>query len=122
MKWIAHYNDGTTLAQYNEDGSENRYQDINRDKLIAFTLWNDNKLSLALHLQPGQRLIYRKRVEKKSGEPDIMVYLAGWQQTVNGENVQSIAYVTQGGEIHLAGAFKEDHPWFYSPEFLDFEQ
>lgn len=120
MNWTAHYNDGTTLNQYNGD-NENRYQDIDRSKLTCFVLSNDEKLLFAVHLQPDQRLIYRKRVEKKAGLPDTVIYLAGWQQTVNGQNIQSIAYVTEGGQIHLAGEFKEDHPWFYSPELLPFE-
>jgi len=115
MKWLARYNDKTELHQVNDDGSENRYVDINRAKLESFALYSDEGRHLfELHLDQGQRFIYRKRVEQRTGESPFAVYMVGWQKTVNGVNVQSIAYVTESGQVHMAGAWREDHPWFYS--------
>jgi len=31
MKWLAVYNDNTYLSQYNEDGTENKYENIVAD-------------------------------------------------------------------------------------------
>jgi hypothetical protein len=123
MQWIAIYKDGTDLKQYNEDGSENRYQDIDRTKLDSFVLYQDiAKPLLWIHLETDQRLIYRRRVEKRMDGTETVVYLAGWQQTVKGQNVQSISYIAPDGSIHQAGAFKEDHPWFYPVEPVPCEQ
>jgi hypothetical protein len=66
-------------------------------------------------LEPGQRLIFRRRIEQPSGGPAIVCYLAGWQQTIHGQNVQSIAYVfEEGSRIEWAGKFREGHAWFYA--------
>ncbi len=123
MKWIARYNDGETLSQYKEDGSENRYADIDRNRLVEFTVVSDlNESMFTLHLDPGQRLIYRRRVKQSPGLSPIVVYIVGWQMTVAGNNVQSIAYISEDKDIHMAGAWKEDHPWFYSVQPVPCEE
>jgi len=115
MQWVAQYNDGSELSQYNADGSENKYANIDRERLLTFGLFdNSGDLKLAIHLDPGQRLIYRRRVEHRTGHQPITVYMAGWQQTIAGQNVQSIQYLFPDGSIHSAGAWREDHAWFYS--------
>lgn len=123
MKWIARYNDGETLSQYKEDGSENRYADIDRNRLVEFTVVSDlNESMFTLHLDPGQRLIYRRRVKQSPGLSPIVVYIVGWQMTVAGNNIQSIAYISEDKDIHMAGAWKEDHPWFYSVQPVPCEE
>ena len=122
-RWEARYNDGSTLPQYHADGSENRYADIERERLESFALLReDGTVLFRLHLDPGQRLIFRRRVERQVGGTDRVVYLVGWQQTVNGSNVQSMGYVTGDGEIHLAGRWRDDHPWFYSVQPVPCEE
>jgi hypothetical protein len=117
LRWEARYNDGTVLSQNRADGGENRYADIDRSRLDSFALVRaDGTAVLQLHLDTGQRLIFRRRVEQQASGTERIVYLVGWQQTVNGTNIQSIAYVTGDGETHLAGRWREDHPWFYSAQ------
>jgi hypothetical protein len=116
MQWVAFYSDQTSLRQYNADGGENRYADIDRARLEAFALFQDDgeTLVFALYLEPGQRLIFRRRVEQSPGGEQTVVYLVGWQQTIEGRNVQSIAYIFPNGVVHLAGPWRDDHPWFYA--------
>lgn len=122
ITWTAEYSDGTVFPQY-ENGKEHAYKDIDRTKLMAFALYTkEGHHIITIHLSPDQRLIYRRRVQKTPGQEDIACYLAGWQETVNGRNVQSIVYVFENGQIHMAGEWDESHPWFYSPELLMFEQ
>jgi hypothetical protein len=117
MQWVALYSDGSGLCQYNGDGSENKYADIDRARLTNFALFtDDHRKVVEIHLEPGQRLIYRRRVEHPPGKPKIVVYMVGWQQTIAGQNVQSIAYVFPDGRIEIAGQFREDHRWFYAIE------
>lgn len=120
MQWVARYTDGSELPQYNGDGSENKYADIDRTRLQTFGLFDDRaRLVIAVHFdEPGKRLIYRRRIEQRSGFDPVTVCLVGWQQTVAGHNVQSIQYVFPDGTIHSAGAWNEQHPWFYAPELL----
>lgn len=122
MKWIARYNDGNELHQYREDGSENKYADIDRSRLVSFALTDDlNHHVFELHLDPGQRLIYRRRVQQICGDEPFVVYMIGWQMTVAGKNVQSIVYISQEGEVHMAGAWRDEHQWFYSIQPVDCE-
>ena len=117
MQWLATYQDGTTLGQYNGSG-EISSERIDRSKLTAFALVNEEgSRVLELHLEPGQRLIFRRRIEQPVGGLQIVCYLVGWQQTIHGQNVQSIAYVfDEGATIVWAGKFQQDHPWFYPIE------
>ncbi len=115
MNWQAQYNDGSGLSQFEEDGKENKYADIDRNRIDSFALYlDDGRLAFRLWLDPGQRLIYRRRVEISTGCDPFAVYLCGWQRTIAGENVQSVAYVTECGEVHLAGKWRDDHRWFYA--------
>lgn len=117
MPWVARYNDGTELTQFNADGSEHRYTDIDRSKLVSFALYDaDGGKILEVHLEPGQRLIYRRRVETRDGTPLKVVYIVGWQQTIAGQNVQSICYVFPD-HVEVAGRWRNDHPWFYSVQY-----
>lgn len=123
MKWEARYNDNTSLPQYNPDGSENKYKDIDRARLASFAvLADDGRLVFEMHLDPRARLIFRRRVEQSAGGNRMVVHMVGWQRTVGGENVQSIAYITECGEIHMAGAWRDDHPWFYPAQSVPCEQ
>lgn len=122
MTWLAQYNDGSSLPQFNPDGSENNYADIDRQRLAAFSIVKDNAPAIVVHLDPGQRLIYRRRVAKHGNGQETVVLLVGWQATVNGRNVQSIAYVYPDASIHMAGEWRDDHPWFYPIQTVPCEE
>ncbi len=124
MQWVAYYNDGTHLCQYDDDGTENKYADIDRSKLDSFALYDRpaTRKLFHLHIEPGQRLIYRRRVEKIVGGPEQVCYMIGWQQTVGEQNIQSIAYVFEDGTIELAGRWRDDHSWFYSIQTVPSEE
>jgi len=123
MYWVATYKDGSTLNS--QKGC--KYQDIDRSLLSHFSLVGDRNTIYTLWLDPGQRLIYRRRVFT-TGDTEQVWHLMGWQQTITvaargpsggpvilaQENVQSIAYISDDGlRVNLAGKFREDHPLFY---------
>lgn len=121
--WRAIYKDGTSLPQYNVDGSENKYADIDRTKICAFEFYKDGKLILVLDIAPGARLIYRKRVEQSSGGESLNVYLIGWQKTVEGRNVQSIACVPEYNDVILfVDGWREGSRWLYPVQELPCEK
>ena len=39
-EWIAHYNDGSDFSQFDENGNERLFGEIDKDKLISFELVN----------------------------------------------------------------------------------
>ncbi len=110
-EWEAIYSDGTTLPQYNEKGEANGYENIDSTKLKAFAIYGNKKLHFRLHLEPGQRLIYLRRglidFSKRTGKITDKRYflMVGWQQQVNGKNIQSISYLYDDGHIEQAGVF-----------------
>lgn len=121
-EWQAIYTDGTTLPQYNEDGSENKYTAIERDRLIQFIIYRYTRPKLIIHLDRHKKLIYRmRRAENDRGEQEA-VYLVGWQEKRNGYNIQSLSFLFEDDHIEVVDGFKEDHPWFYSINFLSEEQ
>lgn len=100
------------------------YDKLKRDNLAAFKVTIGKQELFTLHLEDGQRLIYRRRPPNTPGIPlekskHPVIYMIGWRQRVGGKDVQSITYICdwvgRGWQIHQAGKFREDHPWFYSP-------
>jgi len=121
--WKAIYKDGTSLCQFEEDGKENKYPDIDRYRLAAFEIRKaaareqPDRLLFKMFMEPGRRLIYRRRVLERmqfgKEKPELIrekrtvVYLVGWQATIEGRNVQDIAYVFGDGHVELAGKWRE---------------
>ncbi len=109
--WRAHYSDGTDLWQDENHG----YHDIDRDRLVAFDLWQENRLLVRVDMTGGdehkgvgpKRLIWRKR-HTHDGSTDQVMHMAGWQRKVKGVNVQSICYVFEDGVVLLGGQWNEN--------------
>ena len=60
--WVVIYRDGGHISNSDVFGVASKYTDIDRSKLKSFELYIDDKHVITLHLEPGQRLIYRRRV------------------------------------------------------------
>jgi hypothetical protein len=119
IQWIAHYG-ADTFPQYNEDGSENKYADIDRSRLTAFSLVRDGSVIVRIHMSPDKRLIYRRRIEVRPGGGKTTCHLAGWQKTVGGENTQSIVCVFEHlNTFEVIDGWKDG--WYDKPDFLEFE-
>ena len=120
LSWVADYGK-TSLPQYNEDGTENKYGDIDRQSLKRFILIEGNKVRFVLNLDPGKRLVYRRRVAM-----DVMskvtetIHIFGYQEHIqNGYNKQVINfYFEKIGYLETTDGFKEGHEWFYPVIFL----
>lgn len=120
LQWVAYYGD-EVFPQYNPDGTENRYQDIDRDRLTAFALVKDGNLVTRVHFEAGMRLIYRRRVAIRAGDKVTVCYLVGWQKTENGVNSQAISCVFEhGGPVEIIPRWTDG--MFNAPELLPFEQ
>ena len=121
IQWLAYYSNGTTLAQY--DGEiENKYTDIDRERLVAFALMRDGAPMVMIHFdEPGKRLIYRRRVFLRPGFGPETFYLVGWQLRIQGENVQSICVMSESGAMDVIGSWRDDHPLFGGVEYLPCE-
>ena len=118
-RWEAIYNDGNILHQYNGDGTENKYIDIDRHRLIRFILHDSYGPAIVLNLTRSKKLIYRRRVALNlNSKIQEVVYIAGWQENIEGKNIQMLCFLFEDGHIEIANHFSENHPWFYPVIFL----
>lgn len=119
LTWKADYGD-SCLTQYNEDGTENKYGDIDRQSLKRFILMDGDKVRFILHVDPGKRLIYRRRtaIDVMSRVQEV-VYIIGYQENIQGYNKQALNfYFESTGHVETMDRFKEEHRWFYPVQFL----
>ena len=120
LTWTAFYRDGSKLHQIDPvTGQETSSERIDRSRLAAIALYDDRGLLvLSQHYQPGWRAVFRRRTEicQQTGQRQV-VYLLGWQQTVEGRNVQHISAVVQrpdgGTLVQNIGRWQEGHRWLY---------
>lgn len=117
MIWVAQYNDGTSLRQFNPDNSENLFKDINQDKLVEFCILNEEEV-YSINLSTGIfnlnglkisfdevnsndafRLIYFKRVRQSIGGINSVsiTYNIGYQTTKNNKNVTRYLMISEEG-------------------------
>ena len=109
ITWKAIYNDGSCLTQYNADGTENRYEDIDRYKLSRFDLYKNADIDktpfYSLYLRHGQRLIFRRRNFISTNGERHMIIIVGWQKTYDTKplptNATAINYIYEDGSIAL---------------------
>lgn len=121
--WIAEYKDGTVIRQQKEDGTIVSADSIDRDKIKTFSLMNGEACVVKLHLLKGEKLIYRRRVEKTVGGPERACHIIGHRKYVGheGDIAQATMFVFEDGGIEMISDFQEDHPWFYEPKLREFE-
>jgi len=124
--WVAIYKDKKCLPQFDfETGRENKFSKINHSRLesvalLPFTTELSHKIvsvptevrflpTYRVQLNDKKRLILlRRNIIKfkmaakvpKALERKI-VYLLGWQQTVNGRNVKAVMFIHEDGRVVL---------------------
>lgn len=107
MKFRANYNDDTFYEWDEDTPTENAYLKIDRSKLKNIELSYVGKLVHRCHLERGQRLILRRRVEMNiRGQIKHEVYLVGYQETIAGQNRQAITAIFDDGHTELIGSWK----------------
>lgn len=109
MHFRANYSDDT-FYEWDEDDEnaiKNAYLQIDRSKLKSIELSHAGRLLHRLHLERGQRLILRRRVQANiRGEIVNEIYLVGYQETVQGQNRQAITAIFGDGHTELIGSWK----------------
>ncbi len=120
LYWIAQYNDGTEICSKTSTRSS-----IDRTRLERFILLqvNNDKPIVVLNMDPGKRLVLRMRhtIGVVSGDKST-VWIAGWQETIKGENRQMISFIFPDGSVEITDGFKKGHSWFYPVIFRPEEQ
>lgn len=124
MIWTAKYNNGNQLKQFEVDGKENLFKDIDQERLEFFTITNGtSQISLDLktgvfelnnsiieidglsHRDEEYRLIYFRRVSVSigtiSGISDKTIkHFIGYQITIDNKN-HKVIFNEQGGKFQI---------------------
>lgn len=107
MHFRTNYTDGTFFEWDEDTPSESSYSKIDRTKLQSVELSYSGKLVHRLHLEKGQRLILRRRVQRQMFSEALReIYLVGYQETINGINRQAITAIFDDGHTELIGSWK----------------
>ena len=118
--FTALYQNGDMLTLSDELSFDN----IPREDLVGMMVKIGNGELLTIHLEPGQKLIYRARRVKSPGvsadqQKAPTIYLIGVREKIGEKTVQFITYIVdwvdKGFRIHQAGKWNDNHQWFYAP-------
>lgn len=104
--WVAHYDDETTLAEYDQTG-EHGFADVDQSKLVAFRLIPHREglpspvLKVTADIRP---IFFRRRtitIDPVSGREvgRSCVHCLGWQTTAHGKNVASYTFFFEDGSV-----------------------
>lgn len=105
--WRVHYSDGTTFDEYEPDGTEHSFAEVDNPRVAVVELLPQHDW-LAEHVvkidaAAGTRPIFFRRrsriVNLESGEDTAgpVIHCLGWQKTVNGRNVASYLFLFADG-------------------------
>lgn len=111
LQWRAVYEDKSILNQYEPSGKENKYTDIDRERLVRFDMLDKatQKPVYSVWLNEGQQLIYRRRtimpIKPTPERPIQVIYLVGYRQTImtnsGPRNFVVLNYLYEDGSVAL---------------------
>lgn len=109
FKWQAQYNDGTTLNQIDDSGDKHAYEDIDRSRLLQFSLIRDNEPNNALPFftvvfdkQDGEKLVWTRRTYYTIGSNEAKVF------NIVGKKGQYIAAISPDEIVIIRDNFVND--------------
>jgi hypothetical protein len=119
LTWQAVYSD-KTVNQYNLDGTQNRYDELQREGLTAFHLVDkQGKVVVSIPLGEDKKLFYRMRVSLHfSLGVQERIYIVGWRKK---DGAKQIWVVDCEGKVKVYDGFIEKSRWLYPPQFFQSE-
>lgn len=106
--WIAVYNDGTELHQFDEKTKRfHQFKEIDQSRLNRFVMraWHTNQLFSVL-FTPGMKLIHFYRIAVlEVGTPNerrVKFYFFGFEKKVAGRVSKSLMFIDVKDNLHLA--------------------
>ena len=105
-RWVAIYQDGKVLKQFDDHGTFHQFAEINQAELATFKMVNDDHPDFTLLFNPEKmKLIhFYKRVRLNictEDEVNITAYCVGWETKIFNHTVKTIGVILPTGEIVL---------------------
>lgn len=122
VTWKAMYEDGTEVNQFQSDGVELSSDSISRDHVKSMTLFKGGVPVATLDIEPGQKLVYRRRTTMTVGGPRDVCHILGWRQR-QGDDIKSrvLFYFENKDKVEEIDGFRDYHP-YDPPNFRKFEE
>ena len=124
IMWKATYEDGTEVCQFQPDGLEVSTDSVSRNHVRSMVLSKGGVPVVTLDIEPGQKLVYRRRTEMIPGKNVTEIcHILGWRQRQEDQIVSRVLFYFESDDrIEEIDGFREDHPWYYAPNFRKFEE
>lgn len=117
--WLAVYNDGTSLLQYNDD-KEISVDALDKKKLYQFRLINEEgSIIFAYEFKKGQYPFYRRRTAINPEGVLEVIHIIGQMSRINGEQYTNVAFVYESSGRIEVGDFNCGAKWKHPIEFHD---
>lgn len=113
--WRATYLDGSVA----ETGS---YDKIDRENLKWFEVLCDGNSRLKIHIQPHEKLFFRKRNDISPGNNGESRVIVGTRWAKCNKISNMIAICHSNGQVELSSEWMEGQGLFYPPKYRDFER
>lgn len=122
MMWRAVYSDGTALSQFDSDGSEHKYTEIDRSKTCMIQLVENCEPVFSMPLKEGQCFFIRQRVTiDLHAREKQRVWIVGWRQKKLLRTDMKVNFVYSDGKVETLDEFQPDHRLYRPINFLPFE-
>ena len=116
MIWEATYGDGTVLKQI-QGGIEISSDRIDRSRVVAISIVDNDRVVVTVHLKARQKLVYRRRTSIDTNGERRVCHIVGWRQKIGYAITQAFVFCFEDGQTHVLSEFIEGDRWFYAPQF-----
>lgn len=116
FRWVAYDNEGASVSQVAASGQKNAYESLPLDNLKSFELWDwaRNERVLLVTFRPGERLVWRRRMEMTpGGSVQEACHIVG--KIAKDGHKGIVGIFESDGRIEAVGEFLPNSNWFYPP-------
>lgn len=116
FRWVAYNNDGGAVSQVAASGQKNSYEELPLDNLKSFELWDwqMNQRVLLVTFKPGEKLVWRRRMEMTpGGSVQEVCHIVGKIGRDGSKGI--IGIFESDGRIEATSEFLPNSNWFYPP-------
>lgn len=118
--WKVTLDDGLVINQVDEEGRKYAYEDLPHARIRLFELHDQGVVGLRMTFQPGEQLIWRRRVQMQPGNQVTEVcHIVGKKV---GSLTGVVGFFESDGRVEAVQEFLPNSRWFYPPEFFEFEK
>ena len=96
--WLAHFQDGTDIAQFDDNGDEVLYREVlsklETGAILDYISWvpiHSGSILYTQYYAPWQRpIVLRRHTINLANEEQPVRFILGWQATIDGKNYKTI--------------------------------